>query len=153
MDGRVVNEEHFTRLCGVPRPTRVGWAEEKLIAAPSSPYRLEELVEVVVLRALREEFDAGGPIIWEQVRGEMAEATARRPCEVVVDLHTFAASWVARDQPIADWARSGHPIRLVDLSERLEVAATGFRLAARPAPTNARGAVKGRGRRSRGSQR
>lgn len=131
-DADRIIEEDFTRLAGVARATRHGWASDGLIAKPASPYRLADLLEVVAARVLKDQFETGGAAVWLQLRDGFDIAATRRPCEAVVDVHTHAAHWVDSDARIAQAARTGHDIRLVDLTGELETAEQGFRIAAAP---------------------
>jgi hypothetical protein len=130
VDGSAISEDDFTRLCGVARGTRRDWATEGLVSPVASPYSLLQLHEVVAYVQLRETLDAGARIAWTQLRDGLRQATVRRPCEAIIDLHTLRAEWVLNGHQITAVARTGHPIRLVDFSGRLDVAVEGFELAA-----------------------
>jgi hypothetical protein len=96
----------------------------------SSPYSLLDLHEVVAYKRLRDLLEAGASVAWAQLCGGLAKAVRRRPCEVVVDLHTLRAEWLEHDDQVAAMARRGHKVRVLDLSVEIDTATEGFDLAA-----------------------
>ena len=109
----------------------MGWAGNGWVATQSAPYALPTLLEIVAFTWLRESFDQGGPVVWRQLSASFPEAADRRPCELVVDLHTLRAEWVVDDSRLASFLRrAGRGARLLDLTPKLHEAVEGFRLAA-----------------------
>jgi hypothetical protein len=128
-----ISEEHFSRLAGVARSTRLAWAKDGLIARQSSPYSLDQLREVVAVNALRAAL--GGTrdacVSWQQLRDGFDAACSSGTLELVVDMYSLQSSWVTEDSVIVATVRSGHQIRLIDLTSSINEADLGFRLAAR----------------------
>lgn len=123
-----ISEEHFSRLSRVARATRQGWAASGLLSPQTSPYSLEDLHEVVVYAGLRERFGASADVVWSQARDGLASVIDRRPIELIVDCHLLRGAWVRDDSTIAQAARSGNDVRLIDLTDIVAEASAGFEL-------------------------
>jgi hypothetical protein len=123
-----ITEEHFSRLSRVARATRQGWAATGLLSPQTSPYSLEALHEVVVYARLRDQFSASADVVWAQAREGLASVVERRPIELIVDCHLLRAAWVLDDSAIAQAARSGNDVRLIDLTDIVVEATAGFDL-------------------------
>lgn len=132
MDGKI-EESHFTRLCGIPRPTRAGWADEKGWLSPqSSPYPWTSLVEAMIVRVLRDELPAGEwPVVWLGLRDGLPEFEPGMSARAIVNRHTLEASWVKDTGQLIDVLGSGRPAQLFEFTAALEEAGEGFAAAAR----------------------
>ncbi len=131
MDGRI-EETHFTRLCGIPRPTRLGWAKKKLLRnAQASPYPWVALVEAVIVGALREELGAAQwPVVWKGLRSAIPAFEPGMTARAIVNRHTLSASWVTDEGQLVRVLEGGRPAQLLDFTRALEEAAEGFGAAA-----------------------
>jgi hypothetical protein len=130
-----VNEEHFTRLCTVPRATRQQWATDGLLDRQRSPYTLRELQEVLAVKVLREVLASSksASVVWTQLRKGFPSACRAGRFVLVVDRYLLRSTWVTDNEVVLDAARSGHVIQLIDLADALAEAEEGFQLAARMA--------------------
>ncbi|MGI8623507.1 MAG: hypothetical protein ACR2NB_08470 [Solirubrobacteraceae bacterium] len=124
-----LSEDHFTRLARVPRATRQDWALARLVGAQRTPYSLDALYEVIVFARLRESLKGSADVAWSQLHPSLMAAANNEAVELVVDLHLLSAAWVRDDTTIANVARAGHDVRVIDLTLTLREARTGFDLA------------------------
>lgn len=130
-----------------------------MLAKRTPPFSLVALREIVVLSALRAVLVPSiAEIAFRQVRDTLpavAEDGASQ-VEVIVDLCTARAEWLRDDLHLAEFARRGTAVHVIDVTRSLSRANEGFDLIVRataPSPddelagrrTLARTARKGRG--------
>jgi hypothetical protein len=157
--GPGISEDQLHRLSGVSRQTRQNWEKAGVLEKRTPPFSLVALREVVVLSALRALLVPSiAEIAFRQLRDTLPAVAGDgvSQIEVIVDLCTGRAEWLRDDQHLAEFARRGTAVHVIDITRSLARANEGFDLIARataPTPddelagrrTRARTARKGRG--------